>query len=138
MQTFTREELEVMPIELLRGRDIQTKEEEDLVQEVLNERLITEVPNFQPDIPFRQGTTTDIKDKAQEDALQAKIDAQKEAHKKFYAPVVEDIPSEVPLAEVPIEPTPIVEPTPEPVVVKFCEFCDSKGVRHKKVCTRPQ
>ena len=21
---------------------------------------------------------------------------------------------------------------------KFCEFCDSKGVRHKKECTRPQ
>lgn len=21
---------------------------------------------------------------------------------------------------------------------KFCEYCDSKGVRHKKVCTRPQ
>lgn len=132
----TREELETMPLELLRGRDIRTKEEEDLVQEVLNERLVVEMPDFQPDIPFRQGTTTDIKDKAEEEALQAKIDAQREAHRKLYESRVEEVPSDTPIEEAPIEPTPIVEPLPDPTVVRFCEFCDSKGGRHKKDCTR--
>lgn len=28
--------------------------------------------------------------------------------------------------------------TIEPVVKVFCQFCTSKGVRHLKICTRPQ
>ena len=34
-----------------------------------------------------------------------------------------------------VVPETIVEPTPVPT--KFCDFCDSKGQRHKATCTKP-
>lgn len=110
---MTREKLMEMPIFQLRGLDIKTKEDELLVQEVLNEKLQNEPRANNNRVLSSEKTDrlTPLKEKE----LQAQLDGE---------PVSEPIASE-----------PVVD-LPKPTNSKFCEFCDSKGVRHKKNCTR--
>lgn len=108
-----------MPISQLRALDIRTKEEELLVQEVLNEKL-----QYEPKVDLNKVTfssqETDRLTPEIERELQAKIDGSV-THETI---VIDD---EI---EVAVPTTEVVESN------KFCDFCDSKGVRHKKNCTR--
>jgi hypothetical protein len=115
---MNREQLLEMPISQLRGLDIKEKEDELLVQEVLNEKLESE-PNLDPNRPVLSSSETDNLTPEKERALQARLDAEDE--------------------EVSAEPeviTEVIEPETPVVKKRFCQFCDSKAVRHKKECTR--
>ncbi len=151
----TREQLNVMTLRKLQSLDIMEKDEEDLVQEIVNFKM-----QFMPmDAKIFRGDimAMDILTKEQEDAAQAIIDERirkvREAGRpKAVEPTVAPEPTPVtpePAPEVPpvvaprvepavVEPAPAPEP-PEPVTKlvqkkQFCAFCDSRGVRHKKNC----
>lgn len=120
--SYTLEELQDMPIHLLQGIDITSKEEEDLVQGVLNEKRSNQPVVVDFIIPSYM---TDNMDGEKEAKLQAEIDAKKEEAKKRLLP---DTVLIVPEEE--------IQKVSEVVKAPFCQFCDSKGVRHKKNCTR--
>jgi hypothetical protein len=137
---YTMDELMAMPLITLRGLDIYNAEQEEMVQAAVNTKLRA----HKEPVPISRAGVPDIKTKEEEEVWQRILD-ERNAEARVLAqleeavvdPVV-DAPVEIPAPEVIpviIEPTPI----PEPVVVgAFCAFCDSKGVRHKKTCTRPQ
>lgn len=148
--SYTLEQLEQMPINLLRGIDIKSKEEEELVQKVLNKRMVDMPVQIDLDIP---SSMTDNMNGEKEAKLQAEIDAKRAEARAKFAPQPEVGTVEI-VPELKIEPEIIPEPVvevvspeivvppevlPETVEIKkpFCEFCDSRGVRHKKECTRP-
>ena len=121
--SYTLERLRMMPMNLLQGIDIKTKEEEDLVQKVLDEKRASMPVMIDLNIP---SSMTDNMTGEKEAKLQAEIDAKKaEARAKF---VHTDVSDETTTLE------PIISSEKKP----FCQFCDSKGVRHKKNCTRVQ
>ena len=131
----TREELLVMPVQRLRLLDITDKDEEDLVQSVLNQK-----EHNAPLMEKLNIIVPDIKTKEQEDHWQKIID-EKTAQIRASSQVKEITPDDdIPPLDIPSEAveSPVANETPEsdntPVVNKFCEFCDSKGVRHKKGC----
>lgn len=156
---YTKEQLETMPLHILRNVDIRTSEEEKMVQELVNQKLRTsplERAINRSDVP-------DIKDAVEEAYWQKIIDARTEAIRPKAEDDSEPL-NDLPPEEVIIEPTPEVQPDvpvevvepeqveeqvtleeviqEEPVPVAqayvFCPFCTSKGVRHKKECNRPQ
>lgn len=100
--------LESLPLNVLRGIDIETPDEEKIIQELVNRKM-----RFQP-VPIvinRPGDRTDFKTPAEEAEFQRVIDERIESAK----PKVEEV-----------------------TVSKFCQFCTAKGpIAHMKVCTRP-
>lgn len=153
-----------MPINILRNVDIQNGDDERMVQDVLNTRL-KDMP-VAVNMSFPASVTDGIKTVEDEMRLQKIIDDRRmklKAHmigattpdtddeeEEKSSPEEEDMESPSTNAdatpEVPKEPLvpPTTEPTTEPsevvgnAPVKFCDYCDSKGVTHKKVCTRPR
>jgi hypothetical protein len=118
----TREQLGAMSIDRLRALDIQDGEEEKLVQEILDCKLAASPPVV--DIH----SNVDITTKEQEDMIQGELD-EKRAKVRARGKKIEI------KAETPIEtPTEIPAETPK----KFCEFCTSKGGKHKLDCKRPR
>ncbi len=112
---MTREQLLEMPISTLRALDIKTIEDEQLVQAVLNEKLQHEPNNFNRITLPSEATDKMTPEKEKE--LQAKLDG-----------TVTEITASETVAKT-------IEPTGTEVKA-FCDFCTSKGVRHKKECTR--
>lgn len=151
---FTNEQLMTMPLKHLRGLDIQNVDDEKLVQEILNTRM-KGMPNV---VTFNiPSSITDNLTVETEKELQAKLDvarAKRQAiilseEEETTTPEVEeeDVPlmpettepaAEETTPEVPTEPVVEPEAPSQPEVVgKFCDYCDSLGGRHKRVCTRP-
>ncbi len=141
MYTFpTREELMRKPLEAVRHLDIRTKEEEMLVQEVVNVRMsrigVDSERIYRRDVP-------DIKTKEEEEFWQAKIDERMERAKA--KPIEFENAEEARVSEEQVlekitaleEERAQVEVT-DNLTIPFCEYCDSKGIRHKKECARPQ
>jgi hypothetical protein len=132
-----------MSLERLRLVDVHDKEEELLLQEIVNSKLSVLPPQgeaFRGDVP-------DIKTPEQEAEWQAKIDQRNTEIKDRYSPAPDstvgapntDIPSttaeEPKPTETPVE-LPILGEVPGPTeeIKKFCDQCDSKGGIHKKGC----
>ncbi len=113
-----KQKLLLMSISQLRALDIKTAEDEALVQEVLNEKLKAE-PHIDISRPILRSEETDRITPEKEKELQEKLDG----------PITVSEPVDV---------SQETTGTPEPEEVNFCNFCDSKGVRHKKECTRLQ
>lgn len=146
---YTVEQLKEMPIQILRGINIESQEEEMAVQAELNTRL-ADMPISNP-MTFKDSVTDNLTPE-KEAELQAQINERNAKLKSQFTPVGEEVVVE-PVQEVVPEPIvepvpevvpePVIEPVPEvvpgPVVepvpeARFCEFCDSKGGRHKKEC----
>ena len=128
---YTEEQLMKMPMAVLRHVDIDTVEDEKLVQKVLNTRL-HDMP--MPNTPsFPSYVTNDITVEKEKE-LQAQIDAKNSEIKKgLLASIDEDDEEDEEEEEVSVAPkTEVVA-----AVVRYCDYCDSLGVRHKKACTRP-
>lgn len=158
---YSREQLMDMPMSILRNVDIQNADEERIVQDVLNTRL-KDMP-VGVSMSFPASVTDGIKTVEDEMRLQKIMDDRRmklKAHvigattpeeEEEEAPSPEEEDMEAPTSpaadvtpvEEPLVP-PSTEPLPEPsevvgkTEVKFCDYCDSKGVSHKKVCTRPR
>lgn len=146
--TFTKEQLHGMPIFQIRGLDIKSKEDELLVQEVLDEKLQNE-PTIDPNrITFTSGQTDGLTP-AKEAELQKQIDGEETVVEYVDSMTPEERVEEEKIQESVVVTTaesleiPTIEATvPEgslpvdSVKAPFCQFCDSKGVRHKKECTR--
>lgn len=104
--------IESLPLERLRGIDIRNVEEERVVQALVNKKL-QKIPV--PVIINRDNDKTDFKTIEQELEFQKVIDARVASAR----PQMDEVDEEV-------------------KINKFCNFCDSKGVRHKKVCARSE
>jgi len=137
MIKYTRAQLMTLPIHRLRNLDISTIEEEKMVQEVVNLRVRTAPVKeqiFRRDIP-------DIKTKEEEEKWQAIVDQRYDELKdKRTADTDENIgdPFSEPIGD-PVPQLDAIGTLPEaPVAVlkTFCDSCDSKGVRHKKICPK--
>jgi hypothetical protein len=130
-----------MSLERLRLVDVHDKEEELLLQEIVNSKLSVLPPQgeaFRGDVP-------DINTPEQEAEWQAKINERNDKIKERYTPTASldstagavnaDIPSVTNERE-PSTELPILGEVPGPVaeVKKFCDSCDSKGGIHKKGC----
>lgn len=119
---YTREQLFELPLGVVRGLNIETPEEEALVQEVVSQR-VRDLP-FQDPNPSSSLKTDNLTPEL-EAKLQAEIDAKRGAQAE---PVAEEVSQET------------EEPTPEPVAEEekpFCDTCDAKGpVKHKKECPK--
>lgn len=133
----SRDQLCAMPLNRLRLVDVHDKEEEDLLQEIINSKLV----NLPPQGEAFRGDVPDIKTPKQEAEWQAKIDERNAEIKGRYVPTATVDSAIAPTNTVEIEGSGevlpngeiISEPTKE-VGKKFCEFCDSKGGIHKKGC----
>lgn len=143
----SRQQLMTMPITLLEHQNVESPEEERIVQSVLNERR-AKMP-LNREIYRRDAIAAVIETPEQEKMWQKKIDERNEkARIKFQGgtePTDLPDPEPEPTNEDTVpsvgEPTPATEPELPPQLeakAKFCEFCDSKGVRHKLNCTRPR
>ena len=145
----TREELMAMDIKNLRRLEIETPEQEILVQDVLDER--TFVAPVETGIKRDDAIAANITTPEEEAKWQAVIDERVEEKKKqlFGEERVldakikklevekEEIEAEIKSEEAPVETQ--IETTvenPEPVKPPFCDSCDSKGVRHKRECPK--
>lgn len=132
----SKEELLTMPIAVLENQKIESKEEETLVQSILDQRRAQMPPQqniYRGDIPFR------IETPEKEAEYQKIIDERTAKVRPQLGVVTQDsTPEPIPNSEEEQK----VEESPVPVAVearaRFCEFCDSKGVRHKLSCTRPK
>ena len=123
-----------MSIERLRLIDIKEKDEEDMVQEIINTKVAASPPVgdvFRGDVP-------DIKTPEEEAQWQKVLDEREAA--AIPAPVhlpgsehemLEQGDDTPPDDYVPDQST---TQTPPEAKKTFCDFCDSKGVRHKKEC----
>lgn len=130
----TREELMAKSIVVLEHQNIMDADEEALVQSVLNEkRRVLPLPDNYLQTP-REVLAMNITTKEQEEAAQKIIDEQRA---KMRERVQKTIPTEEGLkqnlADLQAQKAELEKP-----VQRFCEFCDSKGVRHKLNCTRPR
>lgn len=161
----TREQLMSKPLNVVRALDVRTKEEENLLQEVVNIKLgqrgvDPESLNRNRILRDEKGRPVEIKTKEQEDHYQKLIDAEMERLKPKPIEVVLSEPElEQKIAEIEtkqeeitsfvtsdaVAPIILTEElkakltSDAPILIKkFCEFCDSKGVKHKLNCTRPQ
>ncbi len=107
-----------MPIASLRMLDVQDKDEEDILQDVLDYKL-----SFRPAETVKINTAyiPDIKTPEEEAKWQKIID--EKVKPKPYATQNQRT---------------IQESFSIDKNERFCEFCDSKGVRHKKDCKRPK
>ena len=131
---YTKEELMDLPLNILQGIDITNKEEEDLVQGILNQKRLAS-PEFLAPITFPSSATDGIT-KEKELELQAKIDArQDEIRKSLTAEEVETVEEPAPEPEPLAEPAPVLlEPIPEAVSDIKCIVCGSRSFRHKEDC----
>ena len=147
----TIEELRAMGINQLKTVDIETKEQEDIVQKVYDEKVVTEPTPliYSVDVP-------DIKTPADEAIWQAEIDKAVEKSKpELYSVVadtkIEEAVKELEAVQKEVEATlaPISHETSEEVIVTatpidatipkvekppFCTECDSKARFHKAGC----
>ncbi len=140
---YTEQQLMVMPMKFLKQIDIESIDEERLVQKVLNTRLKSMPSPVAFNIPTH---VTDNLTVETEKALQQRIDKVRAKAKNHLTSQGEegDTPELDPL--VPGEQTEESKPefeTNEDVsmkttTVKFCGFCDAPGPFHKTVCTRPK
>ncbi len=132
---YTEEQLMEMPMKFLRQLDIQNVDEEKLVQKVLNARF-KDMPAVTP-MNFSSSETDNLTVEKEKE-LQAKIDAR---NARLKAQLEGEEPESAPLpdpTEEDDEPlTPEADKTTTAIKAKFCNYCDSKGVRHKLACTRP-
>ena len=131
---YTEDELMDLPMKLLQGVDIRSKEEEEMVQRVIDRKRLA---SPQPLIPLRiTSSDTDGMTKEKELALQAKIDAHNEDIRlrltgaSEAAPIEEPVPEPEPLVETPAEPA----PTGKISDIK-CTLCGSRGYIHKRGCS---
>lgn len=131
----TEEQLVKMPLNRLRYLDINTIEEELLVQKVINSKLIKQP--YTKQVKLR---VPDINTKEQEIEWQKKIDAERERLREkpqmleAKEEVLEDIIVEDPLREDLKED---LKEDPNPfrnLEAKGKECCGSLGIRHKKNC----
>ena len=139
----SRDRLVGMSLERLRLVDVHDKEEELLLQEIVNSKLAVLPPQGEAN----RSDVPDIKTPEQEAEWQAKIDERNAAIKNRYAPAP-DSTAGAPNSDVPIitadalKPAqtfaelPVLGEVPGDATVakRFCDQCDSKGVRHKKEC----
>ena len=117
-----------MSITRLRSLDVKDREEESLVQEVVNSKFMAKVPEvYKLDIP-------DIKTPEEEALWQAKVDER--VHKVKEKMGLLDV-ADIEVPEVVTDSNVPEDMTLDSKTDRFCEFCDSKGVRHLKSCTRP-
>lgn len=120
-----------MPLSRLRNLDVFHEDQEKLLQEVINYKL-----RFEP-VKQQAVNRNDVPDKFKDQAHQAYwqniIDQRTNALRPKMQEV--EIPEQEELAPDPVE---IIteEVIPVESVKRFCNSCDSKGVRHKKNCTR--
>ncbi len=130
----SRDQLSAMSLERLRLVDVYEKDEEELVQEIINSKV--ELMPLSGDV--YRGDVPDIKTPEEEAEWQKKIDERAQA--KRPTPVTLSLSDEetVEKDEEESTSTNLIE---EPIVAgskktetRFCDFCDSKGVRHKKDC----
>lgn len=124
----SKEELLTMPIAVLENQKIESKEEEALVQEILNQRRANMPPQQEVS---RAGIPFNIETPEQEAEAQKIID-ERTAKLRPQAVVEPESTPETPI-EPQIEELPKVE-----AKTRWCEYCDSKGGRHKLNCTRPK
>lgn len=129
---YSIEQLENMPLNLLRNVDIQSKEEEELIQKIFNKRQLDN-PVIDVDLNITSRMTDAIKTPEDEKKLQAEIDAKKaEARAKFTLPE-EVSPETTGTPEVNLVTSEVAATAPK----RFCEFCTAKGpIKHTKNCTR--
>ncbi len=131
----TREELEKLPIKILKGLDISSPEEEKLIQEIILSKAVI----AQPVVKFNK-LIPDIKSPEDEKQWQDKIDAFNLQNAPVEAKIVSaektlEIVNAMVHEQVPEVVTPTVVTVKDGEIIKpFCDKCDSKGVRHKKVC----
>ena len=118
-----KEKLKLMPIFQLKRLDIKTKEEELLIQEILNEKMQNE-PKIDPNRIVFSSKETDAMTPEKEAQLQAIME---QKTKKVEVPQMELTEPEV---------IKMADTVKEILKKPFCQFCNSKGVRHKKECTR--
>ncbi len=128
---MTRETLREMPMHLLRQVNIESKEQEDMVQAELDSRLGTRTNVADINLPAH--FTDSIQTKEDELKLQARIDARQAKAKAKLLRAEEEGEPEIEEEEFETEPEVVGL-----VSVKFCNFCDAPGPFHKKVCTRPK
>lgn len=133
----TVEEIKAMPLSRIRNLDIRTKEQEEIVQKIMNEKVgAAPIPT-----PVYRGDVPDIKNVQDEKKWQEVIDL-REKKLKIQAgaeiPEDEEIEIEVADEEEVIskkqEPTVPVSPVQPSTDTAFCSQCTSKGVRHLKNC----
>lgn len=121
---MNREQLMTMTTSQLRALDIKEPNDELLVEEVLAEKMQNE-PHLDPNRPVLSSEETDGLTPEKEAELQAQLDGD----------TVTEVTASEPI-DVVTEPVTVSEPVEIPTKKRFCEFCDSKAVRHKKECTR--
>lgn len=135
------DDLRGMPLNKLRHLDIRTIDQEKMVQRAIDEKMIAS-PVIGKPLVFSNAITDKIRTPEQEHELQLQIDAHNEslrqqllkdeAQEDELDPLMPIISDEPAVVEAPtIEDDKAVE-----VVKGFCDSCDSKGVRHKKVCPK--
>ena len=117
-----------MPLHRLKMLDIQSAEEEAMVQTAINAKI----QNSPAPALSEKFHVPDIKTGEEEAHWQAIVDAEREKLKPPSISMEQIIPDATQVADIEVVSEPS-EPS-ELVVKRFCEHCDSKGVRHKKGC----
>lgn len=134
---FTKEELQNMSLADLKKVDIYTVDEEKHIQILMGIQL-EKHPNFAAITPlvFHNSITDGIKTKERELELQKEMDDYNETMKRNLMGEMDE-PEEIESAEEDESEAAIEPQSGESLAEKkYCEFCDSKGGAHKKVCTR--
>lgn len=125
----TIEQLRTMPMPHIRGLNIVTKEQENLVQSVINERL-EKRPVSRPiktsDVPLH------IKSKEEELKWQKILDERRAQAQVQPVALSEEARLETKVTELQEQKATIEATIPQ----KFCDFCTSKGKIHKLDCKR--
>lgn len=120
----TRQELETMSVVRLRNLNIETLEQEHLVQEVLDARrqdISTPVKIYRGDVPFM------FKNKDEELHWQKILDER------------EAVARNAGLPEEKVLENKIQELEEKKSEIGFCAYCSAKGpIKHQKNCTRPK
>jgi hypothetical protein len=126
----SRDQLCAMSLDRLRLVEIKEKDEEDLVQEIINSKTVA-TPSVQK---VYRGDVPEIKTPEQEKVWQEKINEREAKIKEQEVVVLPEAPVAPEAPEEAIEEIDLNTPNED----RFCQFCNSKGKRHKKECTRPQ
>lgn len=132
---YTEQELMTMPLAVVRGLDFETKEQEKLVQRVVDRRL-SDLP---PSQPIYRRDVPDIETPEQELEWQAKIDARTaKLRPKMEEAPVETPPSETPGDATPGEVAPEVAPetAPDAVAEAPVDVTPSPEARVKRAYNR--
>ena len=122
--------LESLPLYILQGIDIETPDEEKVIQELVDKKRQLAPVNV---VINRPNDRTDFKTPAEEAEFQKEIDARVSlARPKVEEEIKEPVKTEEELENK------IGELKEEKVKLdRFCEFCDAKGpIKHKANCTR--